>query len=192
MEEAAQVYARALFEVASDRSVLERVRDELAQFADTLAADRQMEVFFFSPHFSTAEKKDGLARLIEDADQTFMSFLETLVERHRMPEVFRIRERYNALYDAEMKLLPVEVTSAVELDEETVRAIGESIGRGTGNKVQVTSVVDPDILGGVSLRVGNVILDASIRNKLNLLRKQVRHAQLPSLTPKEPSHADQA
>lgn len=192
MEEAAQVYARALFEVASERTVLERVRDELAQFADALAADRQMEVFFFSPHFSTAEKKDGLARLIEDADQTFMNFLETLVERHRMPEVFRIRERYNALYDAEMKLLPVEVTSAVELDEETVRAIGESIGRGTGNKVQVTSVVDPDILGGISLRVGNVILDASIRNKLNLLRKQVRHAQLPSLTLKEPSHADQA
>ena len=192
MEEPAQVYARALFEVASERTVLERVRDELAQFADALAADRQMEVFFFSPHFSTAEKKDGLARLIEDADQTFMNFLETLVERHRMPEVFRIRERYNALYDAEMKLLPVEVTSAVELDEETVRAIGESIGRGTGNKVQVTSVVDPDILGGISLRVGNVILDASIRNKLNLLRKQVRHAQLPSLTLKEPSHADQA
>jgi ATP synthase F1 delta subunit len=190
VEEAAQVYARALFEVAAEHRVLERVRDELAQFADTLAADRQLEVFFFSPHFSTAEKKDGLARLIEDADQTFMNFLETLVERHRMPEVFRIRERYNTLYDAEMKLLPVEVTSAVELDDETVRAIGESIGRGTGNKVQVTSVVDPDILGGVSLRVGNVILDASIRNKLNLLRKQVRHAQLPSLALKEPSHAD--
>jgi F-type H+-transporting ATPase subunit delta len=191
MEEVAQVYARALFEVASERGVLDTVRDELGQFADALAANRQIGIFFFSPYFSTAEKKDGLSRMIEGADETFMNFLETLVERHRMPEISRIRERYDTMWDAEMKLLPVQVTSAVALDEETVRAIVESIGSSTGNKVQVTSVVDPDILGGISLRVGNVILDASIRNKLNLLRKQVAQARLPSLV-KEPPNADQA
>lgn len=191
MEEVAQVYARALFEVASERRVLDTVRDELAQFTDALAANRQLKIFFFSPYFSTTEKKDGLSRMVDGADPTLMNFLETLLERHRMPVIFRIRERYNTLWEAEMKLLPVEVTSAVELDEETVRAIGERIGSGTGNKIQVTSVVDPDILGGISLRVGNVILDASVRNKLNLLRKQVRQAQLPSLA-KESPHADQA
>ena len=63
----------------------------------------------------------------------------------------------------EMKLLPVEVTSACELDEATVRSIGERIGSGTGNTIQLTTVVDPDMLGGIVLRVGNVVLDASIR-----------------------------
>ena len=105
MEEVAQVYARALFEVASERDVLDTVRDELAQFSDALASNRQVEIFFFSPYFSTVEKKDGLARMVEGADETFMNFLETLIERQRMPEFFRIRDHYNRLWEAEMQLL---------------------------------------------------------------------------------------
>jgi F-type H+-transporting ATPase subunit delta len=62
-----------------------------------------------------------------------------------MPEVFHIRTRFEELWDVEMKLLPVEVTSAVELDEAIVRDIGERIGTQTGNKIELTSVVDPDI-----------------------------------------------
>ena len=107
-----------------------------------------------------------------------------------MPEIFHIRARYEAMWDAEMKLLPVEVTSAVPLDEATVRSIGERIGSGTGNTVQLTTVVDPDMLGGIVLRVGNVILDASIRNRLNQLRKQVAQARLTSPVKEQPN-ADQ-
>ena len=189
MEEVAGVYARALFEVASERGVLDAVREQLGQFVDALSADRRVEVFFVSPYFSTAEKKEGLSRMVEGAEETFMSFLETLVERQRMPEIFQIRARYDKLWDAEMKLLPVEVTSAVQLDEATVRSIGERIGADTGNKIQLTTVVDPDMLGGVVVRVGNAILDASVRNRLNQLRKQVAHARPPS-SGKEPSNAD--
>jgi ATP synthase F1 delta subunit len=79
-----------------------------------------------------------------------------------------------------MKLLPVEVTSAVELDEAVVRDIGERIGTQTGNKIELTSVVDPEILGGIVLRVGDFILDASIKNRLSQLRKQVAQARPPS------------
>ena len=70
-------------------------------------------------------------------------------------------------------MLPVEVTSAVELDKATVGSIGERIGEQTKRTVELSSKVDPDILGGIVLRVGNVILDASIRNRLEQLRKQV-------------------
>jgi F-type H+-transporting ATPase subunit delta len=191
VEEVSQVYARALFEVASERGVLDTVREQLAQFVDALSADRQLEIFFVSPYFSTAEKKDGLGRMVEGADETFMSFLETLVERERMPEIFHIRARYEELWDTEMKLLPVEVTSAVTLDEATVRSIGERIGSGTGNTIQLTTVVDPDMLGGIVLRVGNVILDASIRNRLDQLRKEVAKARPPSAGKEQPN-ADQA
>ncbi len=196
MEEVAEVYARALFEVASERGVLDTVREQLAQFADALSADRQLEMFFVSPYFSTAEKRDGLGRMVEGAEETFMSFLETLVERQRMPEIFHIRARYDKLWDTEMSLLPVEVTSAVSLDEATVRSIGENIGRGTGSTIQLTTVVDPDMLGGIVLRVGNVILDASIRSKLDQLRKEVARARLPAPVKeapvKEATNADQA
>jgi ATP synthase F1 delta subunit len=176
MEEIGQVYARSLFEVASERGVLDEVREQLGQFADTLKGDRQLMIFFFSPYFSTAEKKDGLNRGIEGAEPAFMNFLEALVERHRMPAIFRIRDNYEQLWDETNKLLPVQVTSAVPLDDSTIKSIGDRIGEQTGNKIELTSNVDAEILGGIVLRVGNFILDASIRSRLEQLRKQVAQA----------------
>ena len=173
MEEIARVYARSLFEVAVERDLLDAVREQLGQFADALHENRDLATFFFSPYFSTEEKKDALKRTIEGADETFISFLELLIEEHRMPAIFRIRDRYEVLWDEAKRLLPVEITSAVELDEETVGAIGDRIREQTGQNVELSSHVDSAILGGIVLRVGNSILDASIRNRLNQLRKQV-------------------
>jgi ATP synthase F1 delta subunit len=173
MEEVADVYARSLFEVAKEHDRLDAIREQLDQFAAALNDHRQMAVFFFSPYFSTEEKKNALKRSIEDADPIFMNFLEALVERHRMPAVFRMRVAYQKLWDDENKRLPVQITSAVALDEETVQSIGDRISEQTGQTVELSSSVDPDLIGGIVLRVGNVILDASIRNRLNQLRKTV-------------------
>src|SRR5689334_12275466 len=123
MEEIAQVYSRALFDVAKERDVLNEVHEQLGQFADALNDNRDAAVFFFSPYFSTDEKIDGLKKMVSGADPAVMNFLEALIERHRMPAIFRIRGRFDELWDDENKLLPVEVTSAVELDDSTVKQI---------------------------------------------------------------------
>ena len=173
MEEIAQVYARSLFEVAKEQDKLDTVREQLDEFAKAMNENRELQVFFFSPYFSTEEKKDGLKKTVDGAEEIFMNFLEALVERHRMPAIFRIRARYEELWDEENQLLPVQVTSAIELDESIVKNIGDRIGQQTGRKVELSSKVDPDILGGIVLRVGNSVLDASIRNRLNQLRRSV-------------------
>ncbi len=173
MEEIATVYARALFQVAEDRDLIDQIHDELTQFADALSENRQLAVFFFSPYFSTEEKKDGLKKAVTGADPAFMNFLEALIERHRMPAIFRIKAQYQDMWEDARDLLPVELTSAIELDSATVASIGERVGEQTKRTVELKSTVDPDILGGIVLRVGNVILDASIRNRLEQLRKQV-------------------
>ena len=176
MEEIAQVYARALFEVAKEHDLLDQVRDDLTQFAQALSDTRELAVFFFSPYFSTQEKKDGLKRVVTGAEPVFMNFLEALIERGRMPALFRIRDDYQELWEDERHLLAVEVTSAIELDKATISSIGDRIGEQTKRKVELSSKVDPDLLGGIVLRVGNVILDASIRSRLEQLRKQVARA----------------
>jgi F-type H+-transporting ATPase subunit delta len=176
VEEIAQVYSRALFQVAREQDKLDEIREQLGEFADVLDGERNMQLFFFSPQFSTEEKKEGLRKAVEGADEALVNFLELLLEKHRMPAIFRIRREFEELWREENKLLPVQVTSAVELDEETVRKIGDQIGEQTGRKVDLTSRVDPDILGGIVLRVGNSILDASVRNRLEQLRKQVAKA----------------
>ena len=176
MEGIADVYGRSLFEAAQDADHLDVIRDQLGQFADALDADHELQVFFFSPYFSTPEKKDGLKKAVSGTDAIFDNFLELLIEKHRMPAIHRIRREYDALWQEENKLLPVQVTSAVELDPATVTQIGDRIAEQTGRKVDLSATVDPDVLGGLIVRVGNSILDASIRNRLEQLRKQVARA----------------
>ena len=96
MEEIATVYARSLFEAADEQDKLDEVREQLGQFADALDGDRGLQVFFFSPYFSTQEKVDGLRRAIDGAEPIFLNFLELLLENHRMPAIFRIRREYDA------------------------------------------------------------------------------------------------
>src|ERR1700754_5088109 len=176
MEEIAAVYARSLFEVAQEQGKLDEVREQLGQFADAMHEDRDLQVFFFSPYFSTQEKEDGLDRAVSGADPIFSNFLKLLIENHRMPVIFRVRRSYEELWEDENKLLPVQVTSAVELDKATVKQIGDRIAEQTGRKVELSAIVEPDILGGIVVRVGNQVLDASVRNRLEQLRKQVARA----------------
>ena len=173
MEELAQVYARSLFEVAREQDKLDELREQLGQFADAMKQNRELELFFFSPYFSSNEKQEGLEKLLDGADEQFMNFLKLLVENHRMPVIYRLRREYDRLWERENRLLPVVLTSAVELDEQTVKDLGERIGERTGNTVELTTEVEPDIIGGIVVRVGNSILDASIRNRLEQLRTQV-------------------
>jgi F-type H+-transporting ATPase subunit delta len=176
MEEIARVYAAALFGAAKDRGKLDAIREQLAQFVDALRDNPDLQIFFFSPYLSSAEKADGLKKAVSGAEPELINFLELLVEKHRMPVIYRIRRQFDALWAKENKRLGVTVTSAVELDPEIVKRIGSEIEEQTGNTVELRSEVDPDILGGLVVQVGNMVLDTSIRNRLEKLRKSVAQA----------------
>jgi ATP synthase F1 delta subunit len=176
LQDPAHVYADALFEVAREKGKLDAIRDQLTQFADALDGNRELRVFFFSPYFSSAEKVEGLRRAVSGAEPELVNFLELLIEKHRMTEAFRIRRRFDQLWKQENRRLDVTVTSAVELDPAVTEKVGAEIERQTGQKVELASRVDEEILGGIVLQVGNMVLDASIRNRLEKLRKSVARA----------------
>jgi F-type H+-transporting ATPase subunit delta len=176
MPDVARVYAGSLFEVAKERGKLDAVRDQLNQVADAVEGTHDLQVFFFSPYFSSAEKIAGVKRAVTGAEPELVNFLELLIEKQRMPEIFRIRRSFEELWKQENRRIDVTVTSAVELDPAVVSRIGEEIGRQTGQEVDLASRVDDEILGGVVLQVGNMVLDASIRNRLEKLRKSVAAA----------------
>jgi F-type H+-transporting ATPase subunit delta len=173
MEEIARVYARSLFEVATENDTLDVVRAQLGDFAEALSGSHELQMFFFSPYFSTEEKQAGLRRAVTEADEQFVNFLSVLLENHRMPVIFRVRREYDRLWREANQLLAVQITSAVQLDPSVAERVGDEIGRQTGRTVELTSAVDPEILGGIVVRVGNSIIDASIRTRLDNLRKQV-------------------
>ena len=177
MPEAARVYAEALFEVAKEKGKLDAIREELGQFADASMRDRELQVFFFSPYFSSAEKVDGLKRAVIGAEPEFLNFLELLIEKHRMPEVFRDPARVRASSGSgRTGCIDVTVTSAVELDPAVVekdRRGDRAPDRPEGRAGQPRRRGDPR---RHRLQVGNMVLDASIRNRLEKLRKSVAQA----------------
>jgi ATP synthase F1 delta subunit len=162
--------------VGRDKGKLDTLQQQLTQFADEVDRNRELQVFFFSPYLSTAEKQEGIERAITGAEPELINFLELLVDKHRMTEVFRIRREFDELWKHENRRLDVTVTSAVELDPAVVGKIGQEVERQTGEKVDLSSEVDGEILGGIVLQVGNMVLDASIRSRLEKLRKSVAQA----------------
>jgi F-type H+-transporting ATPase subunit delta len=176
MEEIARIYAQSLFEVARERDKLDAIHEQVGQIADTIAENRDLQVFLFSPYFTSAEKRDGIARAVSGAEPELMNFLELLAEKHRMPVIFRIRDRLDELWAKEKGQLEVRLTSAVELDPEIVKRVRSEIERQTGQTIELSSDVDEGIIGGLVLRVGNMVLDASLRSKLERLRKEVAQA----------------
>jgi ATP synthase F1 delta subunit len=176
MADAARVYAEALFEAGKDKGKLDALQEQLGQFADAVDRNRELQVFFFSPYLSSAEKVEGIKRAISGAEPELINFLELLVEKHRMPEIFRIRRELDELWKRENRRIDVTVTSAVELDPAVVAQIGQEVERQTGEEVDLASKVDDEILGGIVLQVGNMVLDASIRSRLEKLRKSVAQA----------------
>jgi ATP synthase F1 delta subunit len=176
MEEIARVYADALFRAAKAAGKLDVLKEQLSAFTASLRENREMELFFFSPYFSSAEKRDGLGKALDGAEPELANFLELLAEKHRMPVIYRIRRDFDALWARENKRLGVTVTSAVELSDDVVGQIGDAIEKQTGQTVELRSRVDEGILGGIVLQVGNMVLDASVRNRLEKLRKNVAAA----------------
>jgi ATP synthase F1 delta subunit len=176
MADAARVYAEALFEAGKDKGKLDALQAQLSQFADAVDRDRDLQVFFFSPYLSSADKQEGIERAISGAEPELINFLELLIDKHRMPEIFRIRRELDELWKRENRRIDVTVTSAVELDPAVVAKIGQEVERQTGEEVDLSSRIDNEILGGIVLQVGNMVLDASIRSRLEKLRKSVATA----------------
>ena len=176
MEEISRVYSEALFEVAKDKGKLDEIREQLGEVADAVAEDRDLQVFFFSPYFSSSEKRDGISKAISGAEPELTNFLELLAEKHRMPAIFRIRSRFDELWAEANRRLEVTLTSAIGLDPQIVERVGSEVERQTERTIDLSSEVDPEILGGIVLRVGNMVLDASLRSRLERLRREVAAA----------------
>jgi ATP synthase F1 delta subunit len=168
MEEIARVYAEALFDVARDKGKLDEIHEQLGQVAEAIADNRDLQVFLFSPYFSSAEKRQGISRVVSGADPELVNFLELLAEKHRMPAIFRIRGRFDEMWaKAERRL---------DLPADLVDQVGKQIEKQTGQTIELETDVDENVLGGIVLQVGNMVLDASVRNKLERLRKEVAKA----------------
>jgi F-type H+-transporting ATPase subunit delta len=171
---AVSTYAEALYAAAQEREELEDVLSELQEFDGALNDVEELREFFFSPQITEREKRQALDKLTEDMTTSTSNFLKVLSDNGRneiFPEILR---RYEELVEEHFGRVEVEVITAVELSEEMQERVKERLGKILdGREVLLETRVDPDIMGGAVFRFGGVLIDSSIRGRLNGLRQEM-------------------
>jgi F-type H+-transporting ATPase subunit delta len=126
-----------------------------------------------NPQLDPAAKISILGELIGDADELVRNFLRLVTEKGRVGEIEEIVREFERLCAAEEGVLEVELTTAIELTDQDAKSIVEQIEGASGRRVDASRRVDPDLVGGIVLRVGSLRVDASVRGRLERLRQEL-------------------
>lgn len=167
------IYATALFDAARARGVVDAVRRDLAEFMRALRDVPELDAALRNPQLDRRVRESILSDVTGDLDELVRNFLRVAVEKGRAAELDAIAREFEELYRREEGILNVELTTAYELREEERREILDQIERGAGRRVEATSKVDPELIGGLVLQAGSLRLDGSVRGRLNRLRREL-------------------
>jgi F-type H+-transporting ATPase subunit delta len=149
------------------------VHEELDDFAAAVAAVPELRSLVRNPQIDQRAKAHVLEELLGDADELVRNFLGLTVEKGRIGEIEEIVREFDRLVAREERRLDVELTTAFELSDEDARRIVAQIEEASGRKVDATRTVDPDLIGGLVLQAGSLRADASVRGRLERLRREL-------------------
>ena len=167
------MYARALFDAAQERGRLEQVQRELAEFVQAVRDVPELRALLRDPQLDPRAKIAALREILADADELVRNFVLVLTERGRAGDLEETQRAFERLVAEATGRLALELATAVELSEDEAAGIVRQIEQASGRTVDATRRVDPDLLGGVVLQVGSLRLDASLRGRLERLRREL-------------------
>ena len=173
MAAAQRIYARALFEAAQAEKRVDEVDRDLGAFTAALEASHELQGFLSNPQVDPAAKADVLGQLADGGDDLVRNALRVLAEKGRAGELAQVYEEFRAFVDRSRGRVAVELTTAEELSDDEARAIVEKIEKASGRTVEATRTVDPTLIGGMILRAGSLRVDASVRGRLERLRREL-------------------
>lgn len=169
----ARNYAEALFELGERSGQTLRYADLVDAVAAVVETTPEVQAFLMSPRVSKSEKSRLLAGGLRDAPGDFVRFLQAVVKRGRQYLLREITTEYHALLDLKLNRVRAGITLARPADDSLRRSIQDALGRWLGKEVIAAFSVDPEILGGAVVRVGERIHDGSIRRRMTKLRRQL-------------------
>ena len=173
MAVAHRMYARALFEAAKEQGRLARVREELGDFVAAIDQVPELDGLLKNPQLDPRAKAQALDDVLGGADPLVRNFLLLTVEKNRGGQLHEINREFERLMAAEERRLTVELTTAHELSDDEARQIVSQIESASGRPVDATRSVDADLIGGIILQAGSLRLDASVRSRLERLRREL-------------------
>ena len=176
MPVAERMYARALFEAASENGRLPRVREELGDFVAAVRDVPELAALLTNPELDPQVRVGALQDLLGDADELVQNFLLLVTEKGRAAQLEEIEREFERLAAAAEGRLEVELTTAYELSDEEARDIIRQIEQASGRTVDASRKVDHGLIGGIILQAGSLRVDASVRGRLERLRRELARA----------------
>ena len=171
---AVSTYAQALFEASREREEIEETLENLKEFVDVLHESDELKEFFYGTHIPEGQKRRALDALTEEMTTSTRNFLKILVDNGRTELLEDLVPRYEALVEEYQGKVDVELTTAVELSEEMMDRFKSRLGEILdGREVMLETYVDPNLVGGAVVRVGEKQVDGSVRGQLQGLRQKM-------------------
>ena len=169
---AARRYARAVFDLAVSRGEIDKWLEGLRSIRDVVRQSA-LSVFLVSPKIPFQRKKEMLQKALKDLDPLQVNLVLLLAQRGRLDEVDRLIQDFVALANEHRGIAVAKVTTAVPLDEQEAASVSERLSGLTGRKIVLRRAVDPNIIGGIVVRVGDKLIDGSIAGRLAALRDKL-------------------
>ncbi len=171
----AQRYARALFSLGKEKGKNESYSKALGAIAE-LYKEESIENALINPLYPLDVRQKVMAKIAKSAkaDTILTSFLNLLVEKKRADILPDIAHEMQVMVDQEQNISHGSVVSAIKLDKALKEKIQQALEKITGNKVMLEASVDPSIIGGVIAKVGDLVLDGSIKTQLNGLKESIK------------------
>ncbi len=173
-DNAARRYAQAVFEIAREGGTIAAWRNELADLATALG-NEQFAAWLSDERIALEERSAAVGRVL-DVSPLALNLAKLLVSRGRAGDAPAVAEAFNRLADAHDGIEDAMITTAVPLSAEQQERITQQLSGSLGKKIRMTAAVDPSLLGGVIVRVGDRLVDGSVKTRLRLLRKELEGA----------------
>jgi F-type H+-transporting ATPase subunit delta len=169
---AARRYADAAFEIGRSERTLDAWERDLDRLSTALA-DRELRSLLEHPAVAFADKERVLRRVVSDVGPEALNLVLLMVRRGRPRAIARMAERFGELVRRERGVALAEIRTALPLEETQRVAVSERLAELTGDKIQINEVVDESLIGGITVRIGDRLYDASVRNRLERLRARL-------------------
>ena len=168
-----RVYANALFEAAQEQGKLEPVGEQLAQLVEAEREVPELRELLRNPQLDPRARRAALEDVLGGTEQLLRNFLLVLSDKGRAGQLEEIAAEFERLVADAEGIVHAELTTAVELSDDEAQKLLQQIEQASGRKVEATRGVDPELIGGIVLQVGSHRLDASVRGRLDRLRRQL-------------------
>ena len=175
-EKLGRTYAQSLLAAAEGRGIIDSIVDQLNRLVDEyLAGSPQLAAAFASPRIDATDKGRIIDRIFGDEfDPLLVNFLKVMASRGRLGYVPAVRDGATALFDEHFGQVLAKVSTAVPLDDALRTQITDRLGNALGKKVRLQEVVDPELIGGMVIRVGDTVFDSSVATRLDAIGKRAR------------------